>query len=100
MKEEEKKDYLTIEVSKAAHDLISGLRTSDYNEIVKTDIADSLSALANLINAGRDSEEINVWVDDLLKAMYVLGEYNTLVNSLNDTSNLGKRFYTYSDIRK
>lgn len=100
MKEEEKKDCMTIEVSKAAHDLISSLRTSDYNEIVRTDIADSLSTLANLVNAGRDSEEINVWIDDLLKAMYVLGEYNSLVNALYDTSNQEEGCYRFKDKKK
>lgn len=71
-----------VEVSNDAMDRISSLRNGSDMEMIKADIADSLSTLAELINAGRDEEVINTWVDDLLKVMYVLGEYNSLVNSL------------------
>ena len=71
-----------VEVSNDAMDRISSLRNGSDMEMIKADIADSLSTLAELINAGRDEEVINTWVDDLLKVMYVLGEYNDLVNAL------------------
>ena len=71
-----------VEVSNDALDRISSLRNGSDMEMIKADIADSLSVLAEMINAGRDEEVINVWADELLKVMYVLGEYNSLVNSL------------------
>lgn len=71
-----------VEVSNDALDRISSLRNGSDMEMIKSDIADSLSTLAEMINAGRDEEVINVWADELLKVMYVLGEYNDLVNAL------------------
>ena len=71
-----------VEVSNDALDRISSLRNGSDMERIKSDIADSLSTLAEMINAGRDEEVINVWADELLKVMYVLGEYNDLVNAL------------------
>ncbi len=85
-----------VEVSNDALDRISSLRNGSDMEMIKADIADSLSMLAELINAGRDEEVINTWVDDLLKVMYVLGEYNSLVNSLSYPPDYRSGVYMFS----
>ncbi len=57
----------TIEVSDKAFNYIENAQTSDDHEIVMTDIANSLSFLADLIQAGRFDESIRLWTDELLK---------------------------------
>ena len=76
----------SIEVSNIAFAYIEEARKSGDREIVVTDIANSLSILASLIQAGRDDESINVWTDDLLKVMATIAEYNNLYNAIAETT--------------
>ncbi len=86
-----------VSVKKEAAVIIDNLRNGDGFELTKAGIANSLSSLAKLIDAGRDNEDINVWTDDLLSVMYVLGEYNDLVNALYFEKDNSFGHYCYED---
>ena len=88
-----------INISKDACSIINELRNGNGFEPVKAGIADSLSTLSNMISAGRDSEDISAWTDELMSVMYVLSEYNSLVNALYDTSDRKMGFYEFVDLR-
>ena len=88
-----------VEVTLDALDRISGLRNGNEMEMIKAGIADSYATLSELINAGRDEETIAVWTDDLLKVMFVLSDYNALVNSLQDVPENRFGAYRYEDLR-
>lgn len=76
----------SIEVSKSAFAYIEHARKGDDHEIVVTDIANSLSIIASLIQSGRDDDSINPWIDDLLKVMATIAEYNNLYNAIAETT--------------
>jgi len=59
----------------------------------KCTIADAFGELATMINLGRDCEEMANCTDGILKVMNVLGNYNDLLNSLNETDD--KRYGRY-----
>ena len=59
----------------------------------KCNIADAFGELATMINLGRDCEEMANCTDGILKVMNVLGNYNDLLNSLNETND--KRYGRY-----
>ena len=82
-----------VEVCTDALVLIDGLRTSEEYELAKASIADSLSALANIISAGRDNDNVNMWTDDLLRVAYTIGQYNEMVNALYQTRDTQQGFY-------
>ena len=84
-----------IKVSADAYVAIDGLRNGEDYGLAKELIADSMSSLAALIHLGRDEETISTWTDDLLKVLYTLGEYNSLVNALSDTSDRKPGFFSY-----
>ena len=85
----------SIEVSDRAFNYIENAHKNEDQEIVATDIANSLSILASLIQAGRDDESINVWTDDLLRVMATIAEYNSLYSAIAETTDnkLGKFEY-------
>lgn len=89
-----------VNVTNDAFDRIVGIRSGNEMEMIKTGISDSFSTLSELINAGRDEESISVWVDDLLKVMFVLSDYNALVNSLQDISDNDLGAYRYELLRR
>lgn len=76
----------SIEVSNSAFAYIEQARKSDDHEIVTTDIANSLSILASLIQAGRDDDSISPWTDDLLRVMATIAEYNNLYAAIYETT--------------
>ena len=86
-----------IKVSADAYAAIDGLRNSEDYVLAKTNIADSMASLAALIHLGRDEDNISTWTDDLLKVLYTLGEYNSLVNALYNTSEHKQGFFIYHD---
>jgi hypothetical protein len=76
----------SIEVSDRAFNYIENAHKNEDQEIVATDIANSLSILASMIQAGRDDESINVWTDDLLRVMATIAEYNNLYSAIAETT--------------
>lgn len=95
-----KKVELTLNA--AAH--IESLRMagSDEYELTKDYIVNSMASVSELINAGRDEEVIGVWIDDLLKVLYTLGQYNELVNELYSVTDNrgGSGYYRFNDTEK
>ena len=87
-----------VKVSAGAYVAIDNLRNSDDYVQAKANIADSMTSLATLVHLGRDEESISEWTDDLLKVMFTLGEYNSLVNVLYNTSERKPGFYTYENV--
>ncbi len=75
-----------IELPDYAVERIARLRNGEDYTLVKDGIANSLSTLADLIQAGRDDDSISVWNDELLKVSYSLCEYNSLINILTEYS--------------
>lgn len=89
----------TIEVSEMAYRDIQRIRKNGEDwGLIKSQIANSLSSLANLIQAGRDEEVINVWIDDLLRVMVTLSDYNQLIDSLEMTKERTLGRYCYEEI--
>lgn len=74
-----------LSVTNKAFDYVECLRKDDEHEIAVTDIANSMTILANLIQQGRDEEVIGVWQDDLLKVMATIGSYNELLSTIYET---------------
>lgn len=70
----------SIEVSDSVFNYIENARSNDVHEIVVTNIANSLSILASMIQAGRDDDSISPWTDDLLRVMATIAEYNDEFN--------------------
>ena len=87
----------SIEVSKKAFIRINNLRNGDDFDLAKSNIADALTTLSDIIQAGRDEEVINAWTDDLLLVMAVVGDYNNLINDLEETSESKSGRYHYED---
>ena len=91
-----------VEMSQVAAKHIESLRNpvSGEYELTKDNIVNSMASISDLINAGRDEEVISVWIDELLKVLYTLGEYNELVNELyfNTDNEHGK--YTFHENKK
>ena len=85
----------SIEVSDSAFNYIENARSNDVHEIVVTNIANSLSILASMIQAGRDDDSISPWTDDLLRVMATIAEYNDEFNAICATTDnkLGKFEY-------
>lgn len=86
----------------AAH--IESLRMAESGEyeLTKDNIVNSMASVSELINAGRDEEVIGVWIDDLLKVLYTLGQYNELVNELYSVTDNrgGSGYYRFNDTEK
>lgn len=76
----------SIEVSDRAFNYIENARSNDVHEIVVTNIANSLSILASMIQAGRDDDSISPWTDDLLRVMATIAEYNDEFNAICETT--------------
>ena len=74
----------TVFLSEKAKESIENIRDNSNFMLKKSDIADSLSTLAGMMQAGRDDEGINVWTDEIISAMHTIGEYNNLINNLNE----------------
>ncbi|MBO6033995.1 MAG: hypothetical protein J6Q22_21585 [Prevotella sp.] len=87
-----------LSLNAAAH--IKSLRMAESGEykLTKDNIVNSMASISELINAGRDKEVIGVWIDDLLKVLYTLGQYNELVNELYSVKdNRGGSVYYSND---
>lgn len=86
-----------IEVSDRAFNDIEYARKGEDREIVVTNIANSQSILASLIQAGRDDESINVWTDDLLRVMATIADYNDLYSAIAQTTDNRLGNYRYEE---
>lgn len=61
----------------------------------KRDIANSLSAIAEMICHGRDSEDIAGHTDELLRTMRTIAEYNTLLDEVCATADTAAGRFVY-----
>lgn len=87
----------TIVVTESAAAHIRQIRNnkSQAREIYKGNIANSLSALAEIIHHGRDCEDIAVHTDQLLKVMNTLNDYNELFDLISNISENTEGRYVY-----
>lgn len=72
--------------NQAAQDIEELQNGDEYYNLQKENIANSLSAIAEMICCGRDSEDIAVHTDELLQTMRTIAEYNTLLDKVSATS--------------
>lgn len=93
-----------VELTQNAAAHIESLRMieSGEYELTKDNIVNSMASVSELINAGRDEEVIGVWIDDLLKVLYTLGQYNELINELYSVKDNrgGSVYYSFNDKEK
>lgn len=82
-------------LNEQAADQVMRLREDKFGTFSdeKCAIADAFGELTTMINLGRDNEEMANCTDGILKVMNVLGNYNDLLNSLNETDD--KRYGRY-----
>ena len=73
-------------MTEAACQYIEGLQAGEDYELTKEMIADSFTSLIELIEHGRDNEDISGHTDNILKVMYALGRFNNVINALHGTS--------------
>ncbi len=77
----------TINISNNAAEYINELQNSNETySLHKENIANSLSAIAEMICCGRDSEDIAAHTDELLSTMRTIADYNTLLDNVSATS--------------
>ena len=80
-----------IKVTDFAATIIENLRTNSWEalDIAKVSVADGMSALARLMQIGRDCPDIGDAADELLAVMFTLSEYNRLIDMLVCMSDVG-----------
>ena len=89
----------SLELTDRAAKVITDIQTDKFGiqQQYKSDIADSLASLAEIINHGRDSEDIAVHTDQLLRVMNTLSDYNYLLNDIAGTADNETNQFIYSD---
>lgn len=87
-----------LQVTNAAFDYVECLRRVGEHEIVMEQIANSLSTIASLIQAGRDDDSISPWTNDLLYVASTIADYNKVIGLLyNPSDKLGSFEYKEQD---
>lgn len=76
----------TIEVSESGFSYIKDAQSERDRAFTLSEIADSFSTIANIIQAGRDNPDISFYTDDLLRVMDTLSSYNSLYNAISETT--------------
>jgi len=76
----------SVEVSENGFFHIKNAQSENDREVTLSEIADSFSTIANIIQAGRDNPDISFYTDDLLRVMDTLSSYNSLYNAISETT--------------
>ena len=78
-----------ILATEAVANEINAMRDNEFEEYstAKELIADSFTSLIELVQHGRDADsDITPHTDDILRVMYAIGRYNSMINTLHRPS--------------
>lgn len=74
----------TVEVSKHCADIINKLNNADEErEFAIETIANTFASLSDLLQHGRDSEDIAAHADDIIRSMDCVSQYYKLIKELS-----------------